>query len=281
MVTAGEGYNAPTTGYKRSKDGCQTCRHRKKKCDELRPTCSGCMRNNLSCQWLAHKPQRQRRRRPCHQNGQLWPRGVSIPQSLTGMVTVFAVPSRRIMCRLLVHFTHSGPLWMSIGPGRRDRFLRHVAGFALENPLTLNCILAMSAADLVKYDLEEPELGTMALEFYGSAIAGLSARVKKELIPRYPTEKHASVSGRHLCFRLRGLSADNLEDDVLLAILLLCVHEVRNLTFKKKSATDRNSRHTTFLTPVGCFPTSMRLPSYCGSSGGALLHGILSCEHFS
>ena len=281
MVTAGEGYNAPTTGHKRSKDGCQTCRHRKKKCDELRPTCSGCMRNNLSCQWLAHKPQRQRRRRPCHQNGQLWPRSVSIPQSLTGMVTVFAVPSRRMMCRLLDHFTHSGPLWMSIGPGRRDRFLRHVAGFALENPLTLNCILAMSAADLVKYDLEEPELGTMALEFYGSAIAGLSARVKKELIPRYPTEKHASASGRHPCFRLRGLSADNLEDDVLLAILLLCVHELRNLTFKKKSATDRNSRHTTFLTPVGCFPTSMRLPSYCGSSGGALLHGILSCEHFS
>lgn len=81
---------------------------------------------------------------------------------------------------------------MSIGSGRRDRFLRHVVGFALENPLTLNCILALSAADLVKYDIEEPELGTMALEFYGSAIAGLNNAVDKEFVSEYETQAPAS-----------------------------------------------------------------------------------------
>lgn len=86
----------------------------------------------------------------------------------------------------------------------------------------------------------------MALEFYGSAIAGLSAGVKKELVSKYSTEKHVSASGRHPYFTLQSLWADNPEDDVLLAILLLCVHEVRNLASKKKNPIDRNSRHKLF-----------------------------------
>ncbi|CDK27624.1 unnamed protein product [Kuraishia capsulata CBS 1993] len=33
----------------RTKTGCLCCRKRKKKCDELRPKCSGCRRNYLEC----------------------------------------------------------------------------------------------------------------------------------------------------------------------------------------------------------------------------------------
>ncbi|KAM3165236.1 Zn(2)-C6 fungal-type domain-containing protein [Lachancea thermotolerans] len=36
---------------KRSKSGCFTCRHRRKKCDEVRPRCGGCTRNMLDCSW--------------------------------------------------------------------------------------------------------------------------------------------------------------------------------------------------------------------------------------
>lgn len=35
----------------RSKSGCVTCRSRRKKCDETRPTCQACVRNRLSCSW--------------------------------------------------------------------------------------------------------------------------------------------------------------------------------------------------------------------------------------
>ncbi|ETN45934.1 uncharacterized protein HMPREF1541_00116 [Cyphellophora europaea CBS 101466] len=35
----------------RVKTGCLTCRRRKKKCDESRPECRGCVRNHLTCQW--------------------------------------------------------------------------------------------------------------------------------------------------------------------------------------------------------------------------------------
>ncbi|KAH6989131.1 fungal-specific transcription factor domain-containing protein [Ilyonectria sp. MPI-CAGE-AT-0026] len=35
----------------RVKTGCFTCRGRKKKCDEVKPLCSGCKRNKLNCRW--------------------------------------------------------------------------------------------------------------------------------------------------------------------------------------------------------------------------------------
>ncbi|KAF7562668.1 hypothetical protein G7046_g1492 [Stylonectria norvegica] len=35
----------------RVKTGCFTCRGRKKKCDEVKPCCAGCRRNNLNCRW--------------------------------------------------------------------------------------------------------------------------------------------------------------------------------------------------------------------------------------
>ncbi|KFZ22940.1 hypothetical protein V502_02576 [Pseudogymnoascus sp. VKM F-4520 (FW-2644)] len=38
---------------RRSRTGCFTCRSRKKKCNEARPICSGCRRNDLECRWPA------------------------------------------------------------------------------------------------------------------------------------------------------------------------------------------------------------------------------------
>ncbi|EEU37255.1 uncharacterized protein NECHADRAFT_37042 [Fusarium vanettenii 77-13-4] len=35
----------------RVKTGCLTCRNRKKKCDEARPVCAGCLRNKIDCRW--------------------------------------------------------------------------------------------------------------------------------------------------------------------------------------------------------------------------------------
>lgn len=35
----------------RTRTGCLTCRHRRKKCDERRPVCVGCTRNKLTCSW--------------------------------------------------------------------------------------------------------------------------------------------------------------------------------------------------------------------------------------
>lgn len=48
-----------TTRIVRVRTGCWTCRRRKKKCDETRPICSGCLRNDLGCSWPASIPGRR------------------------------------------------------------------------------------------------------------------------------------------------------------------------------------------------------------------------------
>ncbi|KAL4771873.1 fungal-specific transcription factor domain-containing protein [Aspergillus nidulans var. acristatus] len=195
---------------KRSKTGCLICRRRKKKCDEVHPTCGGCARNHLRCQWAedVYSRSRRPRRRICR--NRLWPSGLVIPRELDGMVTIFAVPSRPIIYRLLAHFTECSPVWMSISPGwRRDQFLHHVIPTALGHSLTLDCLLALSAGDLMKYKLDEPELRMIYLELYGKAVAGLRTAVDRELYRS--TEAYVS-------------------DDIVLAVLLLCVHETHNFS---------------------------------------------------
>ncbi|KAL4871357.1 hypothetical protein BDV12DRAFT_164155 [Aspergillus spectabilis] len=53
--------------YRRSRSGCFTCRLRRKKCDEERPTCQSCSKHGLRCdyttpQWWATTEQRDRQR---------------------------------------------------------------------------------------------------------------------------------------------------------------------------------------------------------------------------
>ncbi|KAL4816950.1 fungal-specific transcription factor domain-containing protein [Aspergillus spinulosporus] len=195
---------------KRSKTGCLICRRRKKKCDEVHPTCGGCARNRLLCQWAkgVYPRSRRSRRRICQTR--IWPSGLVIPRELNAMVTVFAVPSRPIMYRLLAHFTECSPVWMSISLGRRrNHFLRHVIPTALGHSLTLDCLLALSAGDLVKYELDEPELRMISLELFGKAVAGLRTAIDREL-----------------CCSAEAYRSD----DIVLAVLLLCVHETHNFS---------------------------------------------------
>lgn len=53
----------PTKQHRfRSVTGCLTCRQRKKKCNERKPTCVGCARNSLQCVWPTNDSRRKPRR---------------------------------------------------------------------------------------------------------------------------------------------------------------------------------------------------------------------------
>lgn len=41
--------------FGRTRTGCLTCRQRRKKCDENKPTCFACIRNKLPCRWAQKK----------------------------------------------------------------------------------------------------------------------------------------------------------------------------------------------------------------------------------
>ncbi|KOC17061.1 AMP-binding enzyme [Aspergillus flavus AF70] len=185
----------------RSKDGCLTCRRRKKKCDERHPTCTGCHRNHLTCQWptteVAVRMRRPRRRQVLSD--------MTIPPELAAMVTVFAVPSPGLVRRLLDHFAKHGPMWLTSRMGnRRTAILSHIFPEAMESPLILHCVLMIAAKDLLKYD-SNVGLQASAVEYYGRAISGLREALSGEQLANEPTSDHN-----------------------LLAVALFCLHESQN-----------------------------------------------------
>ncbi|TXT16085.1 hypothetical protein VHUM_00588 [Vanrija humicola] len=55
---------APEPGGQRSRSGCFTCRRRKVKCDESRPTCEKCQVGHRECTWPPDDPVQRRKNRP-------------------------------------------------------------------------------------------------------------------------------------------------------------------------------------------------------------------------
>lgn len=51
---------APKVGHKKSRNGCQTCKVRRVKCDEKQPECSICLRLGLDCTYVTPEPTRAR-----------------------------------------------------------------------------------------------------------------------------------------------------------------------------------------------------------------------------
>lgn len=45
----------------------------------------------------------------------------------------------------------------------------------------MSCVLAVSAADLLKYETREPELRMISLDLYGKAVAGIRSKINNEL----------------------------------------------------------------------------------------------------
>ncbi|PLB51517.1 hypothetical protein P170DRAFT_506516 [Aspergillus steynii IBT 23096] len=226
----------------RSKTGCGSCRRRKKKCDETHPVCNGCQRNNLACTWPGGSPSdkgtapqtRRPRRRQNLADG-----GCRLPPELAGMVTVFATPSDDLVRRLLTHFSHFGPTWLTsrIGTGR-TRILGHLFPETMESPLILNCVLMVAAGDLVKYDPFDVRVQAAAVEFYGNAVEGLRDAVG-----------------------MQGPTGD-VSDHNLLAVLLFCLHETQNYTSQERLIPHLNAAATLITQRLHTVPGNSELRKF-------------------
>ncbi|KAJ3515293.1 hypothetical protein NM208_g14982 [Fusarium decemcellulare] len=98
---------------------------------------------------------------------------------------------------------------------------------ASQCPLVLNCVLALAAGDLAKYQPASSGMASLTCGFYGQAVAGVNLALSREFdssgSPRDPRDpsSHRGSNSAHYAQR---------EDDILLAVILLCVHEVVNFT---------------------------------------------------
>ncbi|CZR64073.1 uncharacterized protein PAC_13970 [Phialocephala subalpina] len=165
----------------RTKTGCFKCRERRKKCDELRPVCSGCSRNGLSCRWpgtqsTSTSPNSTRSRSP----GSLVTTSSRCPSPenvLFDKWGVDALQSPRA-CKLFEYYrsavqphlirSHAHPIYFSSG------WFIHGA---LQHSVLMDALLACSAVHLSCF---YPEYRLTAIEFYSQAVSTTREQLEKK-----------------------------------------------------------------------------------------------------
>ena len=155
----------------RSRQGCFSCRRRKKKCDEIKPICTACLRNSLGCTWPESRPHEASvevgpRRQQTRSQFQYEPSSdtwafvsTSAPSNLS-TVSISAAPSNFALpgsvssgsgtWRLLDHYLKDTANRLACLQDSQNPFLHTILPVALSDELLMNSILALSGVHLMQ-----------------------------------------------------------------------------------------------------------------------------------
>lgn len=214
------------TAYrKRTTTGCLTCRMRRKKCNEGKPMCIGCQRNHLICTWPGDgkKPQEVSLSRAKAQNLPMTtdvtiskPRcRACTPDTLAAPPTILTWNTKTIPYPLDLmpglrqksdkhffdHYLNVTALQLAGRAYPRNPFLSHLIPVAYQDARVVQCLLALSGAQLCCQSNEY----------------------------EHNARSHYAVSLRSVKHALLGWHSLNATDlaGLLTTTLLLCFFEVR------------------------------------------------------
>ncbi|PCD28580.1 hypothetical protein AU210_011139 [Fusarium oxysporum f. sp. radicis-cucumerinum] len=150
----------------RTQTGCLKCRKRRKKCDEVKPQCKGCIRNGLECTWpTAADLIADRRRVPLS-----WKSQPSLPEVLSGLSLQHAD-----YVALLSHFVDS-ICPRIVRRECRPEYFNHeyILRLAYVCPPLMAVIIAVAA-----FDKETPRYDRLAMESYQFSLHNLRTRIAR------------------------------------------------------------------------------------------------------
>ncbi|KAF5580778.1 transcriptional activator UGA3 [Fusarium pseudocircinatum] len=219
--------------HPRSKNGCLTCRTKRKKCDEVKPVCSSCTRTGQECVWPAQENTSQR---AIPQDGSPnEPLGASSHstdsatlRSTSSSSSPRAAPTYGNLANIS---DNSRPLYqqyldvtaemLTRGPcADGNPFIHYLLPLAATDTLVLDCILAIGGAHLTVNDTTSTIQRARALEVatrghYATVLSGLQKLLSYETGQITLPDEH---TGPPTPIR------------ILLILLLLCVYDVRLFT---------------------------------------------------
>ncbi|KAF5667706.1 aromatic amino acid aminotransferase I [Fusarium denticulatum] len=214
--------------HPRSKNGCLTCRTKRKKCDEVKPVCSSCTRTGQECAWPT---QENTSHRPIPEDGSPHePPGAPGPSTDSAALqstSTSSSPRAAPTYGNLVNISdNSRPLYqqylditaemLTRGPCLDGNpFIHYLLPLAATDTLVLDCILAIGGAHLTVNDTTSTIQRARALEVatrghYATVLAGLQKLLSYETGQIILPDEH---TGRSTPIR------------VLLILLLLCVYD--------------------------------------------------------
>lgn len=179
--------------HRRAKTGCLTCRQRKKKCDEIRPRCSGCRRNHESCSWpiSTYVP---------HQTSTTSTLSPSFAINVHTGRACYLTPDSAL---LLSHYLSETAPMLATAPVEKNPFITHVVPLAYTDDLLMHSVLALGGTHLAFKKDSDVQIQIATWQHYSAVVSGLR------------------------CELLR-LSSDNFRKtwSLLLVLLLVCHYEV-------------------------------------------------------
>lgn len=128
------------TAHTRSKTGCATCRRRKKRCDERKPTCLACEKNNVVCE--GYEPKQQWRG---GKEKALTVRANHIPPDLPLLVPGVDGAVDQLFFQ---HFTCNVSKVLSVND-YQNPFLEHIVPMSMSHPGLMHSLLSLSGSCLV------------------------------------------------------------------------------------------------------------------------------------
>lgn len=217
--------------HPRSKNGCLTCRTKRKKCDEVKPVCSSCTRTGQECVWPSQESTSQRA--ILEDDSANEPLGTSGPspdsaalQSKSRSSSPRAAPTYGNLAYLS---DNSRPLYqqyldvtaemLTRGPCLDGNpFIHYLLPLAATDSLVLDCILAIGGAHLTVNDTTSTIQRARALEVetrghYATVLSGL--------------QKLLSYQTGQIVLPIDEQTGPPTPIRILLILLLLCVYDVR------------------------------------------------------
>ncbi|ESK91274.1 c6 zinc finger domain protein [Moniliophthora roreri MCA 2997] len=144
-ATTGFTFEGVIRFHTKSKSGCLTCRKRRIKCDEAKPTCRNCYRRDLECIQRPKDEQKQERRQ--QQQELMLHKPLRAPTP---------VPMGITSLRIMHHFTTATSSSFSSDPETRITFCTTVPQLSWNNPRIFHALLACTALHLGRIYPEEP-----------------------------------------------------------------------------------------------------------------------------
>ncbi|KAJ5938856.1 hypothetical protein N7466_001990 [Penicillium verhagenii] len=175
----------------RSRFGCLSCKHRKKKCDEQKPICTACLRNSLGCVWPDPITDTQRgfasRLQPLNTRPTIeldartlvraahpdFPTG-SIPSCPANFALPGSIAQASETWRLLDHYLKDTANRLACLQDSQNPFLHTLLPAALNDELLMNAILALSGVHMMQRMPQlDRDLQTLTWSSYNRALKQL------------------------------------------------------------------------------------------------------------
>lgn len=194
--------------FPRSRNGCLTCRKRKKKCDEIWPLCTNCAGKGLECKWPAGRKSNERiatistGESPAESTSLSPTTGYSgdacpvesditadyiVDSSAPGimwnpMLNSFMAPDRAcsttpVSVRFLEHYLSRTGVMLAMVPPSKSPFITSLVPTAYMDDLLMHAMLAVSGAHLSFKQPENDEVIQATMSHYNAVIRNIRQEI--------------------------------------------------------------------------------------------------------